>query len=73
MSLFLCFLQEFVQGVDGTNFYMYRRASAYFLIVVLEYIFDMFRLDEHVHSIVIVRDDFTGITFVYHALEFGVS
>ena len=73
MSLFLCFLQEFVQGIDRANFYMHRRASAYFFVVVLEYIFDILRLDEHIHGIVIVRNDFAGITFGYHVLEFGVG
>ena len=73
MTFFLCLFQEFVQGVDGTNFYMNRWASAYFFVVVLEYIFNMLRLDEQVYSIVIVRNDFIGISFGYHILEFGVS
>ena len=42
---------------------MHGRASAYFFVVILEYIFDMLGLNEQVDRVVIVCNDFTGISF----------
>ena len=73
MSFFLCLFQEFVQRINGADFYMHGRASAYFFVVILEYIFHMLGLNEQVDRVVIVCNDFTGISFGNHVFELSVS
>ena len=72
-SFFLCLFQKLVQRLNGAYFDMYRRASAYFVGICLEYLFGILRLDEQICTIVIVGNDSITISFVYDFFEFRIG
>ena len=72
MAVGLLLADEFLQCLHRSGLHLDEGAAAHLGGIFLEYVYDVFGLDEHFDGVVVVGYDLAGISLAHHLLELGV-